>query len=244
MRNEPEYIHQAVDKSLKRLGIDQIDLYYVHRVQESQPIEVTMGEMKKLQDQGKIKYIGLSECSSETLRRACKVAHVDAVQIEYSPFTLDIEYDNIALLKTCRELGVTTVAYSPLGRGFLTGTLKSPDDFEEGDFRVNAPRFSKENFHKNVELVDSLSEFAKGKGCTSAQLVLAWLMAQGDDVIPIPGTTRIKAFDENMASLKVKISKDEESQIRKLIQKADVHGERYPAAFAKALFVDTVPLKA
>lgn len=240
VRNEPEYIHAAIDKSLKRLGLDSVDLYYVHRVDGAQPIEVTMREMKKLQEMGKIKYIGLSECSSDTLRRACKVAHVDAVQIEYSPFTMDIEYENIGLLKTCRELGVATVAYSPLGRGFLTGALKSPDDFGEGDFRSFAPRFSKENFHKNLELVDALKKIADGKGCTTGQLVLAWLMSQGDDIIPIPGTSRIKNFDENLASLKVKISKDEDKEIRKLIEKADVHGERYPAAFSKALFVDTV----
>ncbi|ETN45691.1 uncharacterized protein HMPREF1541_09524 [Cyphellophora europaea CBS 101466] len=244
VRNEPEYIRSAVESSLKRLGIDQIDLYYVHRVQEDQPIEVTMREMKKLQDQGKIKYIGLSECSADTLRRACKIAHVDAVQIEYSPFTMDIENPAIGLLKACREMGTATIAYSPLGRGFLTGALKSPDDFEQGDFRTFAPRFNKENFHKNLELVDELNKIAEKKGCTSGQLVLAWLMSQGDDIIPIPGTTRIKNFDENMGSLKVQISKEEDQQIRKLIENADVKGERYPAAFAKALFVDTVPEKA
>ena len=184
VRNEPDYIHQACDKSLKRLGIDQIDLYYCHRLDKNQPIETTMKEMKKLKDQGKIKYIGLSECSAESLRRACKVDHVDAVQLEYSPFSMDIETPEIDLLKTCRELGVATVAYSPLGRGFLTGSLRSPDDFGEGDFRSFAPRFSKENFHKNLELVDGLKEIADKKGCTTSQLVLAWLMVQGDDIIP------------------------------------------------------------
>ena len=243
VRNEPEYIHAAVEKSLKRLGVDQIDLYYCHRLQASQPIETTMKEMKKLQDSGKVKYLGLSECSSESLRRACKVAHVDAVQIEYSPFSMDIEDPQIDLLKTCRELGVATVAYSPLGRGFLTGSLRSPDDFEEGDFRSFAPRFSKENFHKNLELVDSLKELADKKGCTTGQLVLAFLMAQGDDIIPIPGTTRVKNFDENMGALKVKISKDDNAAIRKAISSTEVKGGRYPEAFAKALFVDTEPLK-
>ena len=192
IKNEPEYIQSAIEKSLKRLGVEQIDLYYCHRLQASQPIEITMREMKKLQDAGKIKYIGLSECSSDSLRRACKVAHVDAVQIEYSPFSMDIEDPQINLLNTCRELGVATVAYSPLGRGFMTGSLRSPEDFGEGDFRAYAPRFSKENFHKNLELVDGLKELADKKGCTTGQLVLAFLMAQGDDIIPIPGTTRVE----------------------------------------------------
>ena len=244
VRNEPEYIHEAVDKSLERLGIDQIDLYYCHRLQASQPIETTMKEMKKLQDSGKVKYLGLSECSSESLRRACKVAHVDAVQIEYSPFSMDIEDPQIDLLKTCRELGVATVAYSPLGRGFLTGSIRSPNDFEEGDFRSFAPRFSKDNFHKNLELVDALKTLADKKGCTVGQLVLAFLVAQGDDIIPIPGTTRVKNFDENMGALKVKISKEDNEAIRKAISNTEVQGGRYPEAFAKALFVDTEPLKA
>lgn len=244
VKNEPEYIQQAVDKSLKRLGVDHIDLYYVHRLQASQPIEVTMQEMKKLQDAGKIKYIGLSECSSDSLRRACKVAHVDAVQIEYSPFSMDIEDPQIDLMNTCRELGVAIVAYSPLGRGFLTGSIRSPDDFEEGDFRTWAPRFSKENFHKNLELVDALKALADKKGCTTGQLVIAFLMAQGDDVIPIPGTTRVKNFDENMGALKVNITKEDNEAIRKAISATEIKGSRYPEAFAKALFVDTVPMKA
>jgi aryl-alcohol dehydrogenase-like predicted oxidoreductase len=243
VRNEPDYIHAACDKSLKRLGVDQIDLYYCHRLQASQPIEITMREMVKLKEAGKIKYIGLSECSSDSLRRACKVAHVDAVQIEYSPFSMDIEDPQIDLLKTCRELSVATVAYSPLGRGFLTGAIRSPDDFEQGDFRTFAPRFSKENFHKNLELVDSLKALADKKGCTTGQLVLAFLLAQGDDIIPIPGTTRVKNFDENMGALKVKISKEDNDAIRKAISNTEVKGGRYPESFAKALFVDTAPLK-
>ena len=182
-----------------------------------------MAELKK---QGKVKYLGLSECSAETLRRACKVEHIDAVQLEYSPFTMDIEDPQIGLLTTCRELGVATVAYSPLGRGFLTGTLKSPDDFEKGDFRTMAPRFSKENFHKNLELVDTIKELADEKRCTPGQLVLAFLMAQGDDIIPIPGTTRTKNFDENMGSLEVQISKSDNEKIRKAISNAEVHGTR------------------
>jgi aryl-alcohol dehydrogenase-like predicted oxidoreductase len=243
VRNDPDYIREACDKSLKRLGVDYIDLYYCHRVDANIPIEQTVGVMAELKKAGKVKYLGLSECSADTLRRACKVEHIDAVQIEYSPFTMDIEDPQIGLLAACRELGVATVAYSPLGRGFLTGALKSPDDFEEGDFRRFAPRFSKENFPKNLKLVDTIKKIADEKGCTPGQLVLAFLLAQGDDIIPIPGTTKEKNFDENMGSLKVKITKEDDQKIRKAIEQAEVHGGRYPEASAKALFVSTVPLK-
>jgi aryl-alcohol dehydrogenase-like predicted oxidoreductase len=165
------------------------------------------------------------------------------VQVEYSPFSLDIESPQIDLLKTCRELGVAVVAYSPLGRGFLTGSIRSRSDFDANDFRAMAPRFNEENFPKNLKLVDDLKAIADSKGCTASQLVLAFLMAQGDDIIPIPGTTRPKNFDENMASLDVKLSPDELSKIRKLLDETEVHGGRYPAAFSAALYVDTVPLE-
>ena len=243
VRNDPDYIRQACDKSRKRLGVDHIDLYYCHRIDANIPIEQTVGVMAELKKAGKVKYLGLSECSADTLRRACQVEHIDAVQIEYSPFTMDIEDPQIGLLAACRELGVAIVAYSPLGRGFLTGSLKSPDDFEEGDFRRFVPRFSKENFPKNLKLVETIEKLAGEKGCTPGQLVLAFLMAQGDDIIPIPGTTKEKNFDENMGSLNVKISKSDDQKIRKAIEEAEVHGERYPETFAKALFVTTVPLK-
>ena len=243
MRNDPDYIREACDKSLRRLGVDHIDLYYCHRVDANIPIEQTVGVMAELKKAGKVKYLGLSECSADTLRRACTVEHIDAVQIEYSPFTMDIEDPQIGLMAACRELGVAIVAYSPLGRGFLTGALKSPDDFEEGDFRRFAPRFSKENFPKNLKLVDTIKKIADERGCTSGQLVLAFLMAQGDDIIPIPGTTKEKNFDENMGSLKAKITKEDDQKIRKVIEEAEVHGGRYPEAFSKALFVTTVPLK-
>ncbi|KAK5250924.1 hypothetical protein LTR40_011439, partial [Exophiala xenobiotica] len=171
------------------------------------------------------------------------VTHIDAVQMEYSPFSMEIEDPQYNLLNTARELGVAVVAYSPLGRGFLTGSIRSPKDFEEGDFRTFAPRFSEENFPKNLKLVDEIMALADSKGCTAGQLVLAFLLAQGDDIIPIPGTTKAKNFDENMGALKVKITKDDNEKIRKAISAAEVHGGRYPDAFAKALFVDTVPLK-
>ena len=181
--------------------------------------------------------------SSATLRRAHAVHPISAVQIEYSPFTIDIESPDIALLKTCRELGVAIVAYSPLGRGMLTGAYKSPADFEEGDFRKAAPRFSEDNFAKNLKLVDEINELAKNKGCTPGQLTLAWLLAQGDDIIPIPGTKKIKYLEENMAALNVKLTSSEKLEIRKAVESAEVHGERYPEAMKGTLFADTPKLK-
>ncbi|KAL8700539.1 MAG: hypothetical protein Q9201_005390 [Fulgogasparrea decipioides] len=240
---EPSYIKEACAKSLHRLGTNYIDLYYCHRVDGITPIEHTVQAMAELKEEGKIKYLGLSEISSETLRRAEKVCHIDAVQIEYSPFTMDIEDPAIGLLDTCRELGVAVVAYSPLGRGVLTGTIKSPADFEENDFRKNAPRFSEENFPKNLQLVDKLTEMAKKKGCTIGQLTLAWLMRQGEDIIPIPGTKKIKYLEENVGALEVKLSDEEDREIRQAVQRAEVHGERYPPAMALSLFADTPPLE-
>lgn len=240
IRNDAAYMHQAIDKSLSRLGVPYVDLYYVHRLDPEQPIEITVGELAKLQAAGKIKYIGLSECSADSVRRACAVAHVDAVQVEYSPFALDIEHNE--LLQTCRELGVAVVAYSPLGRGFLTGALRSPDDFDEKDFRRYLPRFSAENFHKNLELVDRLRALADKKGCTVGQLTLAWLMADGNGAIPIPGTTRIANVDENLGALKVQLSKAEEKEIRECINQAEVVGARYSST--ANLFVTTKPLNA
>ncbi|KAH9203366.1 NADP-dependent oxidoreductase domain-containing protein [Leptodontidium sp. 2 PMI_412] len=242
--SSPEYVKEACAKSLKRLGVETIDLYYCHRVDKETPIEKTVKAMAELKSEGKIKYIGLSEVSSKTLRRACKVTHVDAVQIEYSPFCTEIENPKISLLKTCRELGVATIAYSPLGRGMLTGAYKSPDDFEEGDFRLYSPRFSAENFKKNLKLVDGIVAIAKKKNCTPAQLTLAWLMAQGDDILPIPGTKKIKYLEENMGALNVKLSKAEEAEIRKLVENTEVHGDRYPEAMAGHLFADTPALEA
>ena len=248
--------------SLKRLGIDCIDLYYCHRLNGKVPVEDVVGAMAELVKwvplvmsryegclltpyprEGKIKYLGLSECSSQTLQRACKVHPIAAVQIEYSPFTIDIEDPKIALLKTCRELGVATIAYSPLGRGFLTGLFKGPGDFEKGDFRTLAPRFSAENFPKNLKLVDHIEQMAKRKGCTSGQLTLSWLMAQGEDIIPIPGTKKIKYLEENLGALSIKLTPEENAEIRAAVEKAEVHGSRYPEAMMATLFADT-PVKA
>ncbi|KAK3072394.1 hypothetical protein LTR53_006887 [Teratosphaeriaceae sp. CCFEE 6253] len=240
--SSPEYCRQACERSLQRLGLPHIDLYYAHRLDGKTPVEKTVGEMKKLQQEGKIKYIGLSECSSESLRRACKVVHIDAVQIEYSPFSLDIESEQIGLLKTCRELGCAVVAYSPIGRGMLGGSIRSPADFEEGDFRTFAPRFSEENFPKNLKLVDQITEIAKKRDSTPSQLTLAWLLAQGDDIFPIPGTTNLQRLDENLGALQLKLSKDEEQEIRRAIEAAEPAGGRYPESFAAACFADTPPL--
>jgi len=240
--SSPEYLKQAVEKSLKRLGIKTIDLYYCHRVDKKTPIEKTVQAMAELKKEGKIKYLGLSEVSSETLRRAHKVHPISAVQIEYSPFAIDIENPQINLLKTARELGVAIVAYSPLGRGFVTGSYRSPDDFEKGDFRRNLPRFSAENFPKNLKLTDGIVAIAKKKGISAGQLTLAWLLAQGDDIIPIPGTKKIKYVEENLGALDVKLSKEEEKEVRDLVEKAEVHGTRYSEAALGHLFADTPPL--
>ncbi|EDU47025.1 Tas oxidoreductase related to aryl-alcohol dehydrogenase [Pyrenophora tritici-repentis] len=241
--SSPEYAKQAIDTSLKRLGVEHVDLYYVHRVDQKTPIELTVQALADLVNLGKIKYIGLSEISSDTLRRAHRVHPITAVQIEYSPFVLDIESKQIDLLNTCRELGVAVVAYSPLSRGMLTGTLKSPDDLEEGDFRRFAPRFSKENFPKNLKLVDHITEMAKAKGVTPGQLTLAWLLAQGEDIFPIPGTTKKDRLEENVGSLKVSLTKEEEAEIRKACEEAEIAGARYPEDYMKSCYADTPALE-
>ncbi|CAF9914602.1 hypothetical protein IMSHALPRED_001957 [Imshaugia aleurites] len=243
VRSDPEYVREACEKSLKRLGISSIDLYYCHRLDRKTPVEKTVEAMAQLKKEGKIKYLGLSEVSAASLRRAHAVHPISAVQVEYSPFTTDIESPDIALLKTCRELGVATIAYSPLGRGMLTGAYKSPADFEEGDFRSRAPRFSEENFPKNLKLVDEINEIAKKKGCTSGQITLAWLLAQGPDVIPIPGTKKIKYLEENLAALDVNLTSSEIAEIRKAVENAEVHGYRYPEQMMGTLLADSPELK-
>ena len=243
VRGDAPYVRQALAKSLQRLGLDSIDLYYAHRIDKTVPIEETVGALKELVEAGKIKYIGLSECSSETIRRAHAVHPITAVQIEYSPCSLDIESEEIRVLKTCRELGIGIVCYSPLGRGVLTGQIKSPDDFEATDFRRMLPRFSKENFPKNLELVNTLTTIAKRKNCTTGQLTLAWILAQGDDFVLIPGTSKVKNLEENVAALNVKLSKDEVQEIRSACEKANIIGGRYPEAFGSGLFGDSAPKK-
>ncbi|KZT34482.1 aldo-keto reductase, putative [Sistotremastrum suecicum HHB10207 ss-3] len=242
VRGDPEYVHQACARSLKRLGIDVIDLYYVHRIDPKVPIEKTVGAIAELVKAGKVRHVGLSECSSETLRRAYAVHPIAAVQMEYSPFALEIESEQTKLLATARELGVAIVAYSPLGRGVLTGQYKSRDDFAPDDFRLAMPRFSAENFDKNLVLVDKLRVLAERKGATPGQLTLAWILAQGPDFIPIPGTKKIKYFDENIGALNVQLTPEEIQEIRAASEAAEVKGGRYPEAMMQYCFGDTPAL--
>ncbi|KAK0365769.1 hypothetical protein LTS16_021307 [Friedmanniomyces endolithicus] len=243
VRGDKEYVKKACHDSLERLGIDQIDLYYQHRVDDKVPIEETVGAMVELKKEGKIRMLGLSECSATTLRRACKVHQIAAAQMEFSPFALEIESEQTEFLKTARELGVKIVAYSPLGRGFLTGTIQSRDDLDPSDNRVNHPRFAEGHFQENLKLVNTLSEVARKKGCTPSQLALAWVLAQGDDFLPIPGTKRVKYLLENAEATNIKLSKEEESNIRKAIDSVGgTKGERYPVAMMAKCFVTTPTL--
>ncbi|KAK0654633.1 Aldo-keto reductase yakc (NADP(+)) [Lasiodiplodia hormozganensis] len=241
--SSPEYCKQALAQSLSRLGLPSVDLYYCHRLDGKTPVELTVRAMAELQAAGKFKYIGLSECSAESLRRACKVARIDVVQIEYSPFALDIESEQVGLLRACRELGVAVVAYSPIGRGMLSGTLRSPDDFAEDDFRRMAPRFSPENFPKNLRLVERIEAVARKKGVTATQLTLAWLLRQGPDIIPIPGTTKVERLQENLKALDIQLTDEEDKEIREASENAEVAGSRYPEFFMHACFADTPPLE-
>ncbi|KAJ3527971.1 hypothetical protein NM208_g10441 [Fusarium decemcellulare] len=240
--SSPEYARECIEKSLKRLGVEQIDLYYMHRAVEEVPIEKTVEAMKQMVEEGKVKYLGLSEISSTTLRRAHAVHPISAVQVEYNPWTLDIEGPSgTHLLKTCDELDVAVFAYSPLGRGILTGRFRSIDDFEEGDARRGYARFQGENFKKNLVLVDKFQELAKRKGCTSSQLVLAWLLEQNPRVFVIPGTKKIKYLEDNVGAARVTLSKEEERELRKLVSDAGIEGGRDPSY---GNYVDTVALDA
>lgn len=239
----PEYCLEACDKSLSRLGLSSVDLYYCHRLDQKTPIELTVRAMAQLKEAGKIKYLGLSECSAESLRRAHAVHPISAVQMEYSPFSLEIESQQFKLLETARELGVAVVAYSPLGRGMLSGTVRSRADFEEGDIRAWMPRFSEENFPKNIAVVDRISQIGKEKGATSSQLTLAWLMAQGDDIFPIPGTTRPERLVENVGSCEFTLSEKEKNDVRMECEKTGILGGRYPEAFVTSCFADTPALE-
>jgi aryl-alcohol dehydrogenase-like predicted oxidoreductase len=222
VNGRPEYVKQACEASLQRLGVDHIDLYYQHRVDPNTPIEETVGAMAELVKEGKVRYLGLSEAGVETLRRACAVHQITALQTEYSLWSLDPED---AILPACRELGIGFVAYSPLGRGFLTGAIKSVDDLAEDDFRRTTPRFQGENFQRNLDLVSKVEELAAGKGVTPAQLALAWVLAQGEDIVPIPGTKRRSRLEENVGALDVELSADELAEIRAAVPQ--VAGDRY-----------------
>lgn len=219
----PEYVRMACDASLKRLGVETIDLYYSHRVDPNIPIEETVGAMSDLIKQGKVRYLGLSEASAESLKKAHAIHPIRALQSEYSLFTRDIEKE---VLPVCRELGITLVPYSPLGRGMLTGTINEVPKAAD-DFRTTLPRFQAETFEHNKKLVDKLEEIAKRKNCTPAQLALAWLLHQGEDIIPIPGTKKIKYLEENAAAVAVKLTADELKVITALSDEIKVMGARY-----------------
>jgi len=222
---KPEYVQSACDASLRRLGIDHIDLYYQHRVDPQVPIEDTVGAMAYLVEAGKVRYLGLSEAGAATLRRASAVHPISALQSELSLWSRDIEDE---IIPACRELGIGVVAYSPLGRGFLSGAIKSIDDLAEDDWRRNMPRFQGENFAKNLELVERIEQMAAGKGCTPAQLALAWVLAQGPDVVPIPGTRSRSRLDENAGATAVVLAEDELAEIGEVIPRDMAVGTRYP----------------
>lgn len=222
---KPEYVRACCEASLKRLGIETIDLYYQHRVDPETPIEETVGAMAELVRAGKVRYLGLSEASPQTIRRAHAVHPITALQTEYSLWSRDPE-DGI--LQTTRELGIGFVAYSPLGRGFLTGQIKRFEDLAPDDYRRLSPRFQGDNFQKNLDLVARVEAITKEKNCTSGQLALAWLLAQGDDIIPIPGTKRRKYLEENVGALRVKLTADDLRRINEVAPRATVSGLRYP----------------
>ena len=228
----PEYVKKACDASLKRLGIDTIDLYYQHRVDPDTPIEETVGAMAELVEEGKVRYLGLSEASAETMRRAVKVHPITALQTEYSLWSRDVEDE---ILPTCRDLGISFVAYSPLGRGFLTGDIKKFEDLEEDDYRRHSPRFQDENFEKNLELVDHIEQLAEQKGCTSAQLALAWLLSRGDDIVPIPGTKHPEYVEQNAGAVEIELTDSELNKIEEIAPKGVASGARYPERSMKTL---------
>ncbi|HEX7663177.1 MAG TPA: aldo/keto reductase, partial [Polyangiaceae bacterium] len=220
----PARVREACEGSLKRLGVDVIDLYYLHRLDKNVPIEDTVGAMADLVREGKVRAIGLSEVGSETLERACRVHPIAALQSEYSLWTRD---PDDGVLDACRRLGVGFVAYSPLGRGFLTGAFKTPDDFDANDYRRTNPRFQGDNFARNLALVDEVRRMASDKGCTAAQLALAWVLAQGDHIVPIPGTKRRKYLEDNLGALDVALTKSDLDALEAAFPRASIAGDRY-----------------
>jgi len=224
VKGDPDYVRSACEASLKRLGVEVIDLYYQHRVDPNVPIEDTVGAMVRLKEEGKVRFLGLSEAAPRTIRRAAAVTTITAVQTELSLWSRDAEAE---VLPTVRELGIGYVAYSPLGRGFLTGQIKSPDDFPDDDFRKFHPRFQGENFAKNIALVREVEAMAREKGCTTAQLALAWVLAQGEDIVPIPGTKRVRYLDENIGALEVKLSDADLERLDQILPPGAASGQRY-----------------
>ena len=232
INGKPEYVRQSCDESLQRLGVDVIDLYYQHRVDVTVPIEETVGAMAELVQQGKVRYLGLSEAAPATIRRAQAIHPISALQTEYSLWSRDPEDE---ILPTLRELGIGFVPYSPLGRGFLTGAIASPDDFAPDDFRRISPRFQGENFAKNLELVEQVKAIATEKGITAGQLALAWLLAQGDDIVPIPGTKRRKYLEENIGADTVTLTAEDIHRINAVAPQGIAAGDRYPVQNMSAL---------
>jgi aryl-alcohol dehydrogenase-like predicted oxidoreductase len=232
VNGRPEYVKAACDASLRRLGVDYIDLYYQHRVDPNTPIEETVGAMSDLVNAGKVRFLGLSEAAPATIRRAHAVHPITALQTEYSLWSRDVEDE---ILPTCRELSIGFVPYSPLGRGFLTGQIQKFEDLAEDDYRRFSPRFQGDNFNKNLDLVHKIEEIANKKGCQPSQLALAWLLAQGDDIVPIPGTKRRKYLEENIGAVTIKLTKEELSQIEDAAPKGVAEGDRYPEASMKSL---------
>ncbi|URD62108.1 aldo/keto reductase [Sphingomonas sp. KRR8] len=226
VRGDPAYVRSACEASLRRLGVATIDLYYQHRVDRNVPIEETVGEMVRLKEEGKVRFLGLSEAAPETIRRAHAVHRITALQTEYSLWSRDAED---AVLPTVRELGIGYVAYSPLGRGFLTGQITKPEDFPEGDTRRNHPRFQGENFSKNIALVHELERLADGKGCTAAQLALAWVLSRGNDIVPIPGTKRRRYLEQNIAATELQLSEEELRRLDEILPPGAAAGDRYHA---------------
>ncbi len=225
---KPEYVRSACEASLRRLGIDTIDLYYQHRVDLETPIEETVGAMAQLHREGKIRYLGLSEAGAATIRRASAVHTITALQTEYSLWTRDVEAE---ILPTCRELGIAFVPYSPLGRGFLTGKIKSTADLTESDFRRKThPRFQPENLAKNLQIIEKVEKLASEKGCTPAQLALAWVLAQGSDIVPIPGTKKVQYLRENIQAVTIRLTREEIRRIGESLPKGIAAGDRYAAA--------------
>jgi aryl-alcohol dehydrogenase-like predicted oxidoreductase len=224
VNGKPEYVRQACDASLERLGVDHIDLYYQHRVDRTVPVEETWGAMAELVQAGKVRYLGISEAAPETVRRAHAVHPISAGQYEWSLFTRDLEDE---LLGTLRQLGIGVVAYSPLGRGFLSGRITSPDDFGDDDFRRGHPRFTGENFARNLELVERVRQLAAAKGVTPSQLAIVWVLSRGDDVVPIPGTKRRGYLQENAGALEVELTADDLAAIEESTPRGSVAGERY-----------------
>ncbi|KAL8470252.1 hypothetical protein ACS0TY_032922 [Phlomoides rotata] len=239
IRGDPAYVRAACEASLKRLDIDYIDLYYAHRIDTRVPIEVTMGELKKLVEEGKIKYIGLSEASASTITRAHAVHPLTAVQNEWSLWTRDLE---LQIIPTCRELGIGIVPYSPLGRGFLSSGANLIQNLAEGDFRKNFPRFKPENLENNKLVFERVNEMATKKGCTPSQLALAWVHHQGDDVCPIPGTTKIENFNQNIGALSVKLSGEEMAELESYASGDVVKGERHAIMALTWINTETPPL--